>query len=74
MHTKQSLKNVINLTAIKEQLRAKKRLEMIMRDSMDNIEEYGFQMYFQSNMDMLVEFEILPCYQASPENHTLARA
>lgn len=73
MHNNLPSKNIIDITTVKKQLLAKKRLEMIMRDSMDNIEEYGFQMYFNSNMDMLGEFEILPSYPAT-ENQTLARA
>jgi hypothetical protein len=73
MHSAHSSK-VIDLELFKKQSRNNQRLEMIMRDSLDNIEDYSFQMYYASNMDMIDEYEIIPCLEQTELNNFQARA
>ncbi len=51
--------NIINFNAIKKQSLKQQRLEMLMHDSMDNIEEFGFQFYLQCDIDSIIDYEIL---------------
>ena len=43
-----------------EQWKSKKRLELIMRDSMDNLEELALQMSLKSSAFSFEEVQILP--------------
>ncbi|MFK5985842.1 MAG: hypothetical protein QM479_10495 [Pseudomonadota bacterium] len=63
--------NVINFNAIKKQSTEHKLLEMVMRDSNDNIEEFAFQMFLSCDVDSIDEFEILSDYQQSIEKDKL---
>jgi hypothetical protein len=66
--------NIINLKKHKEQSSSNKRLEMILRDSLDNIEDYSFQMYYDCDVDTIIDFEILPYSLPSQSHNIQARA
>jgi hypothetical protein len=75
MHShKTTSDKIIDLDLFKQRSINNQRLEMIMRDSLDNIEDYSFQMYYASNMDMIDEYQILPCFEQPKINNFQARA
>ena len=62
--------NLINIDSLKQQSTNTKRLEMIIRDSMDNIEDYSFEMFFNCDIDSIIEYKILP-YQLPDSNEQI---
>ena len=66
--------NIINLNKHKQSSNRDFKLEMIVRDSLDNIEDYSFQMFFDCDVDSIIDFEILPYYLPSQSNELKARA
>jgi len=66
--------NIININRVKQQTSHNKYLEMVLRDSLDNIEDYSFQMFYDCDVDSIIDFEILPYYLPSQSNELKARA
>lgn len=54
--------NIISINRLKQQSGCHKKLEIILRDSLDNIEDYSFQMFFDCDIDSILDFEITPYY------------
>ncbi|MFK5894375.1 MAG: hypothetical protein QM504_14225 [Pseudomonadota bacterium] len=63
--------NIINLNTVKQQSNHKKRLEMIVRDSLDNIEDYGFEMFFNCDIDSIIDYTILPYQLPCPPSEQI---
>ncbi len=59
--------NIINLNTARQKSIDKKRLEMIIRDSLDNIEDYSYEIFFNCDMNSIIEYEILPYQLPCPD-------
>jgi hypothetical protein len=66
--------NLINLDTLRQQSNNTKKLEMIIRDSMDNIEDYSFDMFFNCDIDSIIEYKILPYQLPCSSEQIKARA
>ena len=66
--------NIINFNRPEQQSSSNKKLEMILRDSLDNIEDYSFQMFFDCYIDCIIDYEIVPYYLPVQNSELKARA